>query len=151
MKTKLSTTFTTKVIMKVAETVCNVWWYGRCKLRRQVNDFDYHITDLRNQYPNMLVYEHAVGTLPFICKTVEEDNEFEKTVSLKIGDCNIMYTFDKMVRAGDTRQYQDAQPDTQAVTDLLTQTVIRHNEPQSLKVINFTKKGRMNVINLHNK
>ena len=149
MLTKLTTTFRTKVIMAVAETVCNVWWFGRCKLRRQVNDFDYHITDLRSQYPNMLVYKHAVGSLPFICKTVEEDNEFERTVSLKIGDCNIMYTFDKMVRAGDVREHQEPTPNLQAVTDLLTQTKIRHNKPQSLKVINF-KRGD-NVVDLHNK
>lgn len=149
MKTKLNTTFMTKVTMAVAETVCNVWWYGRCKLRRQVNDFDYHITDLRSQYPNMLVYKHAVGELPYFCKTIEEDNQFEKTVSIKIGDCNIMYTFDKMVRAGDARQHQEPTPDIQAVTDLLTQTKVRHNKPQSLKVVNFKRKGE-NVVDLYN-
>lgn len=152
---KLTTKLSTKVIMSVADVVCKLWWYGRCKLRRQVNDFDYHITDLRKQYPNELVYKHSLGKLPFILKTVELDDETEKTTSLKIGDCNIRYTFDKLMKRGEA--YNDErifmyhqEPRTQMMSDLLTNTVIRHNEPKSLKVINF-KREKTNVVKLHNK
>ena len=57
MKKKLKTKTSTKVIMKIAEVVCKIWQFGRCKVRGVVNDFDYHITDLRQQYPNELVYK----------------------------------------------------------------------------------------------
>ena len=68
VKNKLTTKLSTKVIMSVAEVMCKVWKYVRKKYNG-VSDFDYHITDLRKQYPNQLVYKHAVGTLPFYCKT----------------------------------------------------------------------------------
>ena len=66
-KTKLNTKLSTKVTMFVAEVMCRVWKTVRKKYNG-VSDFDYHITDLRKQYPNQLVYKHAVGTLPFIVK-----------------------------------------------------------------------------------
>ena len=84
--------------MSVAEAMCKVWKIVRKKYNG-VSDFDYHITDLRKQYPNQLVYKHAVGTLPFYCKTVEVDDEYERTSSVKLGDCNIRYTFDRLVKS----------------------------------------------------
>ena len=54
-KNKLSTKPITKLVMSIAKLSCGVWWYTRCKLWRQVNDFDYHIYDLRSEYPNGLV------------------------------------------------------------------------------------------------
>ena len=154
-KTKLQTKLSTKAIMSVANVVCKIWWYGRCKLRRQVNDFDYHISDLRSQYPNEIVYKHAIGSLPFFSKSVEIEDETEKTTSIKIGDCNIRYTFDKLVRAGDASVDEDiylfsTEPRLEKVSDLITQTKVRHNQPQSLKVINFERE-KANVVKLHNK
>ena len=55
---KLKTKPLTKVIMTIAEVSCKVWYYCRCKLWRQINDFDYYVFDLRSQYPNQLVYKH---------------------------------------------------------------------------------------------
>lgn len=152
-KTKLTTKLSTKAIMSVAEVVCKVWWYARCKLRRQVNDFDYHIEDLRTQYPNELVYKSAMGKIPFFNKVVEVDDETEKTSSIKIGDCNITYTFDKVARVGDVHDtYVPDLFDTRLlkIKEKITQTMVRHNQPQSLKVINL-KEGKNNVVKLYNK
>ena len=152
-KTKLTTKLSTKVIMIVAEAVCKVWKYSRTKYNG-VSDFDYHITDLRRQYPNQLVYKHAIGVLPFYCKTNEVDDEYERTSSIKFGDCNIRYTFDRLVKSQEevdeniTHLFGD--PRVPMITDLLTQTQIRHNEPKSLRVLNFKKEGK-NVVNLHSK
>ena len=152
-KTKLTTKLSTKVIMIVAEAVCKVWKYSRTKYNG-VSDFDYHITDLRRQYPNQLVYKHAIGVLPFTCKTNEVDDEYERTSSIKLGDCNIRYTFDRLVKSQEevdeniTHLFGD--PRVPMITDLLTQTQIRHNEPKSLRVLNFKRKGE-NVVNLHSK
>ena len=152
-KTKLTTKLSTKVIMIVAEAVCKVWKYSRTKYNG-VSDFDYHITDLRRQYPNQLVYKHAIGVLPFYCKTNEVDDEYERTSSIKLGDCNIRYTFDKLMRAVDANEkallfsdYTD--PRTQMINDLLTQTVIKHNKPKALNIINNERES--NVVKLHDK
>ena len=154
-KKKLTTKLSTRIVMNVAEVMCKVWWYGRCKLRRQVNDFDYHITDLRSQYPNALVADGALGELPFYCKTNEVDDAYERTSSVKIGDCNIRYTFDKLVKAKeiDTEEveYLFGDPRVPMITDLITQTKIRHNKPNSLRVIDITKEGgKKNVVKLYN-
>ena len=154
MKTnKLTTKLSTRIIMNVTELVCKAWKYGRKKYNG-VSDFDYHITDLRSQYPNTLVYQEAVGVLPFYCKTNEVDDEHERTSSIKFGDCNIRYSFNKLVKSQEevdeniTHLFGD--PRVPMIRDLITQTQIRHNEPKSLKVLNFKKEGK-NVVKLHSK
>ena len=154
-KQKLTTKLSTKVIMSVAEVMCKLWKTVRKKYNG-VSDFDYHITDLRKQYPNQLVYKHAVGTLPFYCKTNEVDDAYERTSSIKIGDCNIRYTFDRMVKAIDVKpqnvEHLFGDPRVPMINDLITQTKIRHNEPNTLRVFHITKKeGKKNVVELHNK
>ena len=152
-KNKLTTKLSTRLIMNVAELVCKVWKYGRSKYNG-MSDFDYHITDLRSQYPNQLVYKNAVGVLPFYCKTNEVDDDYERTSSIKLGDCNIRYTFDKLVKSQEevdeniTHLFGD--PRVPMIRHLITQTQIRHNEPKSLRVLNFKKEGK-NVVNLHSK
>jgi hypothetical protein len=153
MKTnKLTTKLSTRFVMIVAEAVCKVWKYSRTKYNG-VSDFDYHITDLRRQYPNQLVYKHAIGVLPFTCKTNEVDDEYERTSSIKLGDCNIRYTFDKLVKAVDAKpqnvEHLFGDPRVPMITDLITQTKVRHNQPKSLRVLNFERK-ETNVVKLHN-
>ena len=41
-------------------------------------------------------------------------------------------------------------PRVPMITDLITQTKIRHNKPTSLRVLNFERK-ETNVVKLHNK
>ena len=154
MSNKLTTKLSTKVSMIVAELVCKVWKYGRSKYNG-VSDFDYHITDLRSQYPNNLVYRDAVGVLPFYCKTNEVDDDFEKVSSIKFGDCNIRYQFDKLVKRTDSSvnenvDYLFGDPRVPMIRDLITQTQVRHNEPKSLRVLNFKREGK-NVVKLHSK
>ena len=155
MENKLSTKPLTKLVMKIAELSCGVWWYTRCKLWRQVNDFDYHIYDLRSQYPNQLVYLHQVGDLPFFSKTVETDDEYERTSAVKIGDAVIRYTFNKIARQGliETTEviplFKDIDPHKNYIENVITQTKLSHNSPTSLKVLKL-RKGKDDV-QLHSK
>ena len=151
---KLNTKFSTEVTMSVTKLVCRVWKIVRHKYNG-VSDFDYHITDLRSQYPNELVYKNAVGVLPFYCKTNEVDDDFEKVTSIKLGDCNIRYQFDKQVKHSDSSveenvDYLYGDPRVGMIRDLITQTKVRHNEPKSLRVLNF-KREETNVVKLHSK
>ena len=155
MKKKLKTKTSTKVIMKIAEVVCKIWQFGRCKVRGVVNDFDYHIYDLRSQYPNQLVYLHQVGDLPFFSKTVETDDEYERTSAVKIGDAVIRYTFNKIARQGliETTEviplFKDIDPHKNYIENVITQTKLSHNSPKSLKVLKL-RKGKDDV-QLHSK
>jgi hypothetical protein len=152
VKTRLKTKLSTKFTMKLAEVLCKLWKLKRNKFGNRVNDFDYHITDLRRQYPNSLVYASALGCLPFYCKTLEVDDSIEKTTSIKIGDCNIRYTFEKNINSNqyDNVDYLFVDPRLSMLTNLITQTQIRHNEPKTLRVINLKREDK-NVAKLHNK
>jgi len=159
-KTKLKTRTRTMLIMFMSNLVCKVWWNVRCKFRG-IDDFDYYITDLRCQYPNELAYHSQVASLPFFCKTLEVDDSFEKTWSIKIGDCNIQYTFDKIVRLSEQSSSVDEEeylqplygsaydPRVGEIANLIKQTRIRHNEPSKLRVLQFRKEK--DVVELYRK
>jgi len=151
---KLDTKFRTKVTMTLANVVCKIWWYGRCKLRRDVNDFDYHITDLRKTYPNEIVYQADMGNLPFITKTLIEDSKTERSSALKIGDCNITYTFNKLMKAEDIVEHNViglyGDPRLEQIEALITSTQIRHNKPSNFSK-SITREGISNVVKFTNK
>ena len=155
-KNKLRTKPLTTCTMRVLELGCYLWKVGRCKLWRQVNDFDYHIYDLRSQFPNQLVYLHQVGDLPFFSKTVETDDEYERTSSIKIGDAVIQYTFNKLRRQGLIEDseviplFEHYDPYKSTIENVIAQTKLSHNRPDKLKVIKLNRKEN-NVLQLHNK
>lgn len=95
----LRTRITTMATMCVANGICSVvsmfkkCWGG--------NDFDYFIFDLRNQYPNDVSYQLDAGGLPFIKRSILIDDEFQKCIALKIGDCVVEYTHKKVMSEKD--------------------------------------------------
>ncbi len=151
-KSKLST----RCVMNVSSVVCKVWKVVRCKLWRDIDDFDYYISDLRSQYPNTLVYTEAVRDLPYYCKTVEVDDEYERTSSIKIGDAVIQYTFNKLRRQGLIEDseviplFEHYDPYKSTIENVIAQTKLSHNRPDKLKVIKLNRKEN-NVLQLHNK
>ncbi len=148
---KLDTKFSTKITMSLARLVCKIWWFGRCKLRKDMNDFDYHIEDLRSIYPNQLVYKTDMGKLPFFSKTLIENSRTEKSSAIKIGDCNITYSFIKP-QLGNLAEVHGlfGDPRLEHIDALITSTLIRHNNPSK-----FSKKammeGESNVVKFTNK
>lgn len=160
-KTKLKTTTTTKLIMGVAEVVCRIWSFGR-SLRRGVNDFDYHVYDLRKQYPNELSYQTSLKGVGFFNKVVEDDTAVAKTSSIKIGDCNIRYTVTRLRRMEAREsleipslslvhnEYVHRMLDMQSIESLITQTKVHHNNPNVVKVVNFKRKDS-DVVKMHDK
>ena len=95
----LRTRITTMATMCVANGICSVvsmfkkCWGG--------NDFDYFVFNLREQYPNDVSYQIDAGGLPFIKRSVLIDDEFQKCIALKIGDCIIEYTHKKVMSEKD--------------------------------------------------
>ena len=141
--------------MKLAELGCSIWYYGRCKLWRQISDFDYYVFDLRSQYPNQLVYKYEVADLPFFSRSIDNDDKYERTSSIKIGDCCIQYTFNKIRRLGliETTEviplFKDIDPHKNYIENVIKQTKLSHNSPKSLKVLKL-RKGKDDV-QLHSK
>ena len=148
---KLDTKFSTRITMSLARLECKIWWFGRCKLRKDMNDFDYHIEDLRSIYPNQLVYKTDMGKLPFLSKTLIENSRTEKSSAIKIGDCNITYSFIKP-QLGNLAEVHGlfGDPRLEHIDALITSTLIRHNNPSK-----FSKKammeGESNVVKFTNK
>ena len=150
-KNKLDTKFGTKIIMSLAHVVCKIWWFGRCKLRKDMNDFDYHIKDLRKTYPNKIVYEADMGKLPFFSKTLIENSRTEKSSAIKIGDCNITYSFIKP-QLGNLAEVHGlfGDPRLEHIDALITSTLIRHNNPSKFSR-NNKMEGESNVVKFTNK
>tara|TARA_R100000234_G_scaffold113111_1_gene87278 strand:+ start:728 stop:1174 length:447 start_codon:yes stop_codon:yes gene_type:complete len=108
MKTKLKT----KIFMKIAKCICRTIHILRCRsFLRRLDDFNYEVKDMRVQYPNEAIYKKAVGSLPFYKKQVLKDDEIERTVALKVGDCLINYSFDKLRKYLDVRDVPITEPE----------------------------------------
>ena len=151
-KSKLST----RCVMNVCSVVCKVWKVARCKLWRNISDFDYYVFDLRSQYPNQLVYKYEVADLPFFSRSIDNDDKYERTSSIKIGDAVIQYTFNKLRRQGLIEDseviplFEHYDPYKSTIENVIAQTKLSHNRPDKLKVIKLNRKEN-NVLQLHNK
>ena len=88
----------TGVVEKMAIAFCYCWHFGRCRFPGRKNDFDYFVYDLRTQYPTKEVGNLALANSKFFDKKVIVDDEFERTISIKIGDICIRYSFDKTIK-----------------------------------------------------
>ena len=139
----MKTTIKTKIIMVVAKTFCGVIHKVRCRsFLRRLDDFRYEVKDLRQQYTTKGVYKKAVSSLPFYTKKVLVNDDSERTVAIKFGDCMIKYSFDKL------RKYLDVVKEQP-----LTETIINENVAIALakattdthkvaSIINFNRKDR---------
>ena len=128
--------------MVVAKAICRTIHSWRCRsFLRRLDDFRFEIKDLRQQYSKEGVYIKAVGSLPFYKKKVLVNDDSERTVAIKIVDCMIKYSFDKL------RKYLDV------IDEPLTETTINENVAIALakattknhevaSIINFNRKDR---------
>lgn len=91
----LKARITTMAMMCIANGICSV--VSMFKKSWGGNDFDYFVFNLREQYPNDVSYQLDAGGLPFIKRSVLIDDEFQKCIALKIGDCIIEYTHKKVM------------------------------------------------------
>ena len=78
-----------RIIKMLCLNVFNVWHKVRCRTFRRVDDFNYHVFLLDKK------------TSPYFDKVVETDNDYERTVCLKIGGVAVRYSLDKLVRSGE--------------------------------------------------
>ena len=88
----------TGVVKMMANAFCYCWHFGRCRFPGRKNDFDYFVYDLRTQYPTQELGNIALENSKFFEKQVVLEDEFERTISIKVGDICIRYSFDKTIK-----------------------------------------------------
>ena len=88
----------TGVVKVMANAFCYCWHFGRCRFPGRKNDFDYFVYDLRTQYPTRELGNIALENSKFFEKKVILEDEFERTISIKVGDICIRYSFDKTIK-----------------------------------------------------
>lgn len=99
MYSSVMTTF----VKIVANLYCWIWYRLRCRLFRRIDDLSYHIFDLRDSYPSNYAYNSAMKGIPFFQKIIEWNNEYEKTVCIKIGSVCVRYSLEKTTKVSDLR------------------------------------------------
>ena len=125
-KDKKMAKLTTQITTLLAHGVCKVWAYGR-SFSRDKNNFDYFI---RLERP-------SVAKRPFIMKKIYED-DYERSVKLKIGEVVIEYSFGKTLEENITELFPTTGQD-KILSALLTITRQTHHNNSVLHISKHRK------------
>ena len=125
-KDKKMAKLTTQITSLLAHGVCKVWAYGR-SFSRDKNNFDYFI---RLERP-------SVSKRPFIMKKIYED-DYERSVKLKIGEVVIEYSFGKTLEENITELFPTTGQD-KILSALLTITRQTHHNNSVLELSKHRK------------
>ena len=98
---KLKTKKLTKVCMVITNSVCKCWKFFRTATPfRNVQDFDFHVSDLRCQYKNALSYQHfKKKNKKWYDKKRIENEETDTVINhIRFGDMLLTYSFENYIR-----------------------------------------------------
>jgi hypothetical protein len=116
---------TTRITWVLAHGICHVWAWARSF--RSKNNFDYFI---RLERP-------SVSKQPFIMKKIYED-DYERSVKLKIGEVVIEYSFGKTLEENITELFPTTGQD-KILSALLTITRQTHHNNSVLEISKHRK------------
>ena len=125
-KDKKMAKLTTQITSLLAHGVCKVWAYGR-SFSKDKNNFDYFI---RLERP-------SVAKRPFVMKKIYED-DYERSVKLKIGEVVIEYSFGKTLEENITELFPTTGQD-KILSALLTITRQTHHNNSVLELSKHRK------------
>jgi len=125
-KDKKMAKLTTQITSVLAHGVCKVWAYGR-SFSKDKNNFDYFI---RLERP-------SVAKRPFVMKKIYED-DYERSVKLKIGEVVIEYSFGKTLEENITELFPVTGQD-KILSALLTITNQTHHNNSVLHISKHRK------------
>ena len=135
MQNKLKTKKLTKVCMGITSVFCSCWKFFRTRTPiRNVQDFDFHIWDLRSQCENELVYNHTVKNKPFFIKEKEKDEDCDtNNYNIKIGDMCLQYSLENFKRKPNEIPVHLRQPINCLIKhELLRKTVSSHSADKTV-------------------
>ena len=127
-KDKKMAKLTTQITSLLAHGVCKVWAYGR-SFSKNKNNFDYFI---RLERP-------SVAKRPFIMKKIYED-DYERSVKLKIGEVVIEYSFGKTLEENITELFPTTGQD-KVLSALITITQQTHHNNSVLELSKHRKEN----------
>ena len=127
----------TQILMVLAKAYTNVWYFFRCKIRNR-SDFNCSVNNLRSQYHNNEVAQLALSKTKFFSKVVLVNNDIEKSVAIKIGDIEIMYSFDKKARKSNVILFDDS-PEWAVLSAIVRMTKADHHKAPVFKFDNHRK------------
>ena len=125
-KDKKMAKLTTQITSLLAHGVCKVWAYGR-SFSKNKNNFDYFI---RLERP-------SVAKRPFVMKKIYED-DYERSVKLKIGEVVIEYSFGKTLEENITELFPTTGQD-KVLSALITITQQTHHNNSVLELSKHRK------------
>lgn len=125
-KDKKMAKLTTQITSLLAHGVCKVWAYGR-SFSKDKNNFDYFI---RLERP-------SVAKRPFVMKKIYED-DYERSVKLKIGEVVIEYSFGKTLEENITELFPTTGQD-KVLSALITITQQTHHNNSVLELSKHRK------------
>ena len=127
-KDKKMAKLTTQITSLLAHGICKVWAYGR-SFSKNKNNFDYFI---RLERP-------SVAKRPFIMKKIYED-DYERSVKLKIGEVVIEYSFGKTLEENITELFPTTGQD-KVLSALITITQQTHHNNSVLELSKHRKEN----------
>tara|TARA_B100001175_G_C19317542_1_gene546096 strand:+ start:135 stop:605 length:471 start_codon:yes stop_codon:yes gene_type:complete len=116
----------TQILMVLAKAYTRAWYFFRCKVRNR-SDFNCSVNNLRSQYHNNEVARLALSKTKFFSKVVLVNNDIEKSVAIKIGDIEIMYSFDKKARKSNVLLFDDT-PEWAVLSAIVRMTKANHQK-----------------------
>ena len=134
MSKKLKTKKLTKVCMGIATVICECWKFFRTKTPiRNVDDFDYHIWDLRELCENQLHYKATVQGLPFFIKRKDKDEETNTiNYDIKIGDMGLNYSLESFKKKAELPIWLREPTSVMIKRELLRNTVSSHSAAKTV-------------------
>jgi len=137
----MKTTNTTRTIMLLANLIMRgVRYYNNVRYK---NNFDYFVRDIRKEYPTEFAYNVMVGSEPFYQKTLIDNDISDTYVIIKIGDCYIEYSYQKLNWGEQLDEVFDEMK-KDFIGDLISITKNSHSETSPsvyLKKINGKEQG----------
>ena len=134
MQVTLKTKKLTKVCMGITSVFCGLWKFFRTKTPiRNVDDFDYHIWDLRKDCENELVYNRTVKNLPFFIREKVRDEDCDtNNYNIKIGDMGLQYSLENFKRTPEIPVHLREPISCLIKHELLRKTVSSHSAAKTV-------------------
>ena len=126
------TKITTQINWYLAHIICKVWLWGRSFSSK--NNFDYFISKLETQYP----VDSKKLQVPYFQKLVYED-DFERSISLKVGQVKIEYSFSKPLEKTNLIPLFGYEPEREIIKSLYHMTKTDHHNASVFNLVKHRK------------
>jgi len=126
---KLKTKRLTKVCIMIATGFCTCWKFFRTATPfRNVQDFDFHVRDLRCEYDNAISYQHFKKKNPkwYDKQHIVDEETDTVTNHVRLGDLLLTYSFENYIRKNSIPPCCREKTSTIVWRELISKTIKSH-------------------------